>query len=431
VNVDVLYTDAPAGQDAGRSPLDVAFVGSVVPPGMTEASPAFSPAGNKFQLNLLRHLSCEGGARVEAFSMRPMATYPREPVLAFGGLRTELAEVPTTLVPYVNVRGIKEGSVAAGVYAHLRRWAAARSSGPRALLVYNVLSSLSLPVLAAARACRVPAVAVIADLPFDVYSFRGARGLLERAELRAQLRALRRFDGLVVLTEHTAHDHAHGVPWMRMEGALPADEIPAAFGRPAAPPPRAAERVVMYSGMLNEMNGIPLLLQAFARLREPDWRLWVYGGGALDEAVTAAARRDPRITLHSWGVVPEAEVLRRQKQAHVLVNPRPPAHRANRYSFPSKLLEYLASGTPVASTAPDGVPAEYHPHLVLAADESPEGLAAAIRRAAGLSDAERDARAARARAWLLREKTWERQAERIAGFLRFLTGPRRTGGPPA
>ncbi|HLM67817.1 MAG TPA: hypothetical protein VK358_09830, partial [Longimicrobium sp.] len=298
MNADVLYTDAPARQDAGRSSLDVAFVGSVAPAGMTEASPAFSPAGNKFQLNLLRHLSRGGGTRVEAFSMRPLAAYPGERVLAFGGHRTELAQVPTTLVPFVNVRGIKEGSVAAGMYAHLRRWAAAHPSGPRALLVYNVLSSLSLPVLSAARAWKVPAVAVVADLPFDVYSFRGARGLLERAELRAQLHALRRFDGLVVLTPHTAHDHAPEVPWMMMEGALPADEIPPAIGPSDAPPRCAAERVVMYSGMLNEMNGIPLLLQAFERLREPDWRLWVYGGGPLDEAVRAAARRDPRIVLH-------------------------------------------------------------------------------------------------------------------------------------
>lgn len=423
MSVDVLYTDAPPHPEAARSPLEVAFVGSVVPPGMGEGSRAFSPAGNKFQLNLLGNLRSRAGARVQAFSMRPLAAYPGDDVLAFGGARTELAEVPATLMPFVNVRGIKESGLAAAFYAHLRRWAAAGGTAPRALLVYNVFSPLSAPVLAVARAWKIPAVAVVADLPFDVYRFRGARGLLERAELRAQLAALRRFDGLVVLTPHTAHDHAPGVPWMLMEGALPAAEAAAASGRPA--PARApGERVVMYSGMLNEMNGIPLLLDTFERLREPHWRLWVYGGGPLEAAVQAAARRDPRITLHAWGLVPQAEVLRRQRQAHVLVSPRPSSHRANRYSFPSKLLEYLASGTPVVSTAPDGIPAEYHPHLHLPADESPDGMAAAIRRAAGLPEAEREARAARARAWLLREKTWERQAERIGGFMRTLTRPR-------
>jgi Glycosyl transferases group 1 len=425
VSVDVLYTDAPAQVDAPpRPPLQVAFVGSVVPPGMAEASRAFSPAGNKFQLNLLRHLSGRAGARVEAFSMRPLAAWPRDGVLAFGGQRTELAQVPATLVPFVNVRGLKESGLAAGIYARLRRWAATRGPGPRALLVYNVFSPLAMPVLAAARACGVPAVAVVADLPFDLYRFRGPRGLLERAEVRAQLRALRRFDGLVVLTPHTARDHAPGVPWMLMEGALPEAEAAAAPGRPAPDAGSAAgERVVMYSGMLNEMNGTPLLLQAFERLREPHWRLWVYGGGPLAETVQAAARRDPRITLRAWGGVPEAEVLRRQRQAHVLVNPRPSSHRANRYSFPSKLLEYLASGTPVVSTAPDGIPAEYHPHLLLPVDETPEGMAAAIRRAAALPEAERAVRAGRARAWLLREKTWEHQAERIGEFMRAVAHP--------
>jgi glycosyltransferase involved in cell wall biosynthesis len=430
VSVDLLYTDAPAQLAVAHTPLEVAFVGSVVPPGMAEGSRAFSPAGNKFQLNLIRNLQSRAGAHVQAFSMRPLAAYPGDDVLAFGGRRTELAEVPTTLLPFVNVRGIKESGLAAAFYAHLRRWAASVEAGPRALLVYNVFSALSAPVLAAARAWNIPAVAVVADLPFDVYRFRGARGLLERAELRAQLAALRRFDGLVVLTPHTAHDHAPGVPWMLMEGALPAAEAGALSGRaaPLTPGRAPGERVVMYSGMLNEMNGIPLLLDAFDRLREPHWRLWVYGGGPLDGAVQAAARHDPRITFHPWGVVPEAEVLRRQRQAHVLVNPRPSSHRANRYSFPSKLLEYLASGTPVVSTAPPGVPAEYHPHLLLPAEESAEGMAAAIRRAAGLSDAERDARAARARAWLLREKTWERQAERIGDFMRSLARPLRAGG---
>jgi glycosyltransferase involved in cell wall biosynthesis len=425
VSVDVLYTDAPPHPDTARAPLEVAFVGSVVPPGMGEGSRAFSPAGNKFQLHLLGNLRSRAGADVQAFSMRPLAAYPGDDVLAFAGGRTELAEVPATLMPFVNVRGIKESGLAAAFYTHLRRWAAAGGGAPRALLVYNVFSALSAPVLAVARTWKIPAVAVVADLPFDVYRFRGARGLLERAELRAQLAALRRFDGLVVLTPHTAHDHAPGVPWMLMEGALPAAEA-AAPGRPASLAPGRApgERVVMYSGMLNEMNGIPLLLDAFERLREPHWRLWVYGGGPLEAAVQAAARRDPRITLHAWGLVPQDEVLRRQRQAHVLVNPRPSSHRANRYSFPSKLLEYLASGTPVVSTAPDGIPAEYHSHLLLPADESPEGMAAAIRRAAWLPEAEREARAARARAWLLREKTWERQAERIGSFMRTLTRPR-------
>jgi glycosyltransferase involved in cell wall biosynthesis len=419
VSVDQLLAAPRVREVEARAPLELAFVGSVVPPGMAEGSHAFSPAGNKFQTNLLRNLAGCGGARVEAFSMRPLSTWPSDRVVSFRGERTEVGGVPTTLLPFVNLRGVKEGSLATGFYAQLRRWAARSAGAPRVLLVYNVFPALSLPVLAAARASGVPAVAVVADLPFDMYPRRGLRRLLERLELRAQPAAMRRFDGLVVLTPHTAHEYAPRVPWMLMEGALPAAEAAAGRGDACgAGAPAPGERVVMYSGMLNEMNGIPLLLESFARLTGPEWRLWVYGGGPLVGEVRAAARRDPRITLHPWDVVPEAEVLRRHRQAHVLVNPRPSSHRANRYSFPSKLLEYLASGTPVVSTVPPGIPAEYRPYLLVPADESPDGIARALCRAAHLSEPERGARAARVRGWLLREKTWERQGERIADFLR-------------
>ncbi|HEX2206653.1 MAG TPA: glycosyltransferase, partial [Longimicrobium sp.] len=390
---------APAAAATPR--LEVAFVGSVVPTELGWTTHAFSPAGNRFQLGLLEFLSRGAGMDVRAFTAAPQAAWPGDPSVVFRGRRAALdgSGVDAKLVPYLNVRGPKEASLAASLFTHLAGWARGSSAErPRALLVYNVFSPLALPVLAAARAWRVPAVAIVADLPFG-YRLRGVRGMLERLDVRAQLSALKHFDGLVVLTPHVAAEYAPEVPWMRMEGAI----HPSDAGEPLEPPRGGTgERAVMYSGMLNEMNGIGLLLDAFARLPEPDWRLWVYGGGPLAREVKAAAAHDPRIVFRPWEQVPAEEMRLRQREAAVLVNPRPSAHRANRYSFPSKLLEYLVSGTPVVSTAPPGIPDEYHPHLELATEETPEGLADALRRAAAWPDAARAQRGARAREFVLR-----------------------------
>lgn len=422
----------PAAQPAAQAPLSapqhaaapegarvqLAFVGSVVPTELGWTTHAFSPAGNRFQLGLLEFLSRGAGMDVHPFSTLPQAAWPGDPTLLVRGRRAALdgTGLRARLIPYLNVRGPKEASVAASLFRHLARWARASSPAEaRALLVYNVFSPLALPVLAAARAWRIPAVAIVADLPFG-YRLRGVRGVLERLDVRAQLASLRRFDGLVVLTPHVAAEYAPGVPWMRMEGAI----HPADAGEPLQPRAAPGERAVMYSGMLNEMNGIPLLLDAFARLREPEWRLWIYGGGPLAREVRAASARDPRIVFRPWEQVPAEEMRRRQREAAVLVNPRPSAHRANRYSFPSKLLEYLVSGTPVVSTTPPGIPDEYHPHLELAEEETAEGMAAALRRAAAWPEAVRATRGARAREFVLRDKTWDRQAARIGEFVRGL-----------
>ncbi|HEX6369443.1 MAG TPA: glycosyltransferase [Longimicrobium sp.] len=419
----------PAPAAPGRPRVEVAFVGSAVPTQLGWTTHAFSPAGNRFQLGLLEFLSRDAGMDVQPFTTLPQAAWPGDPAVLVRGRRAPLDDtgVQATLVPYLNVRGPKEASVAASLFAHLARWARASSAtAPRALLVYNVFSPLALPVLAAARVWRVPAVAIVADLPFG-YRLRGVKGMLERLDVRAQLSALRHFDGLVVLTPHVAAEYAPGVPWMRMEGGI----HPADAGEPLRPRGAPAERAVMYSGMLNEMNGIGLLLDAFARLQGAEWRLWIYGGGPLAPRVRAAAARDPRIVFRPWDRVPAEEMRLRQREAAVLVNPRPSGHRANRYSFPSKLLEYLVSGTPVVSTAPPGIPDEYHPHLELARDETPEGLAAAIRRAAAWPDAEREARGARAREFVLGGKTWDRQAARIGDFLASVARPRPPrGGRP-
>ncbi|WP_420126726.1 glycosyltransferase [Longimicrobium sp.] len=416
----------PAGAAADPARVEVAFVGSVVPTELAWTTRAFSPAGNRFQLGLLEFLSRGAGMDVHPFITLPQAAWPRDPSVLVRGGRVPLEGVAAQarLVPYLNLRGPKEATVAASLFAHLGRWARGWSAtAPRALLVYNVFSPLALPVLAVARAWGVPAVAIVADLPFG-YRLRGVRGMLERLDVRAQLAVLRRFDGLVVLTPHVAREYAPGVPWIRMEGGI----HPADAGEPLASGAGThGERAVMYSGMLNEMNGIPLLLDAFARLRGPEWRLWIYGGGPLERTVRAAAARDERILFRPWEQVPAEEMRLRQRDAAVLVNPRPSSHRANRYSFPSKLLDYLVSGTPVASTAPPGIPAEYHPHLELALDETPDGLADAIRRAAGHTDAERMARGVRAREFVLGDKTWDRQAVRIGEFVRSVARPRRAG----
>lgn len=415
---------APAVPGGAR--VELAFVGSVVPTELGWTTHAFSPAGNRFQMGLLEFLARDAGMDVHPFTTFPQAAWPGDRTVLVRGRRAALdgTGLRAKLVPYLNVRGPKEVTVAASLFRHLGRWARASSAtAPRALLVYNVFSPVALPVLAAARAWRVPAVAIVADLPFG-YRLRGVRGVLERLDVRAQLASLRRFDGLVVLTPHVAAEYAPGVPWMRMEGGI----HPADAGEPLQPRGASAERAVMYSGMLNEMNGIGLLLDAFARLRGAEWRLWIYGGGPLAREVKAAAARDPRIVFHPWEQVPAEEMRGRLREAAVLVNPRPSAHRANRYSFPSKLLEYLVSGTPVASTSPPGIPDEYHPHLELAGAETPEGLAAAIRRAAALPDAERAARGARAREFVLRGKTWDRQAARIGEFVSSIARPARAGG---
>lgn len=116
---------------------------------------------------------------------------------------------------------------------------------------------------------------------------------------------------------------------------------------------------IFYSGAIDERNGILLLLEAFSYIPDSNYRLIICGEGYSKNDVLIAARRDKRIIYK--GQLPHNEVLSLQKNcATLLVNPRQPIGEFTKYSFPSKTMEYFASGTPVLMYKLPGVPNDYY-----------------------------------------------------------------------
>ena len=58
-------------------------------------------------------------------------------------------------------------------------------------------------------------------------------------------------------------------------------------------------------------------------------------------------------------------VLRYEETAELLINPRPDIGEYTKYSFPSKLIEYMTSGTPALVNKLQGVPEIYYDRLYL------------------------------------------------------------------
>jgi glycosyltransferase involved in cell wall biosynthesis len=104
----------------------------------------------------------------------------------------------------------------------------------------------------------------------------------------------------------------------------------------------------------------------------------------------------------------------------VLLNIRLTRRIETTYYFPSKLMEYLASGAPVITTCPGHVRDEFSELAFLVEDESAEGLADVIRAVAAMPGTERDSRARKARAFMAEHRTWTAQAKRIVEFLKDL-----------
>ena len=175
---------------------------------------------------------------------------------------------------------------------------------------------------------------------------------------------------------------------------------------------QGAERIVLYAGGLHERYGLKRLTEAFMMLKDNCLRLVIFGSGPfVDDLQNKYCNEDPRIRY--MGVASNTEVIEWELKATVLVNPRPTEEEFTKYSFPSKNIEYMASGTPLLTTMLPGMPKEYYPFVFLIKDETVGGYAEALREVLVHSDEELYALGAKAKSFVLNNKNNVEQAKRV------------------
>ena len=162
------------------------------------------------------------------------------------------------------------------------------------------------------------------------------------------------------------------------------------------------EHIILYSGALDERNGVINLLKAFSLIEEINYRLVLCGDGSARNIIEKAAAVDSRIIYK--GQLPHNEILLLQKQSSLLVNPRLPIEEFTKYSFPSKTMEYMASGTPVLMYKLLGVPDEYFNHCFVLYDFSIDSLAKKIKEICNIPSNELLIKAVNAKRFILNEK---------------------------
>ena len=171
----------------------------------------------------------------------------------------------------------------------------------------------------------------------------------------------------------------------------------------------------MYSGALYYQFGIKNLLDAFTQIKDENYQLILCGSGDAEDEIKQLASKDNRIQFK--GYLPYDEVLNLQSMATVLVNPRTPEGEYTKYSFPSKTMEYMASGVPVVMYRLPGIPTEYDNYLYYVNGNSVEELKNKLVEVCGMDAIKRKQKGERAQNFVLQEKNYLVQAKKIIDFI--------------
>jgi glycosyltransferase involved in cell wall biosynthesis len=236
--------------------------------------------------------------------------------------------------------------------------------------------------------------------------------LLKWLDVKLVRWALRLTDAVIALTTDLARDFAPGKPALVIDGIgqfeSNAEQVRIDRTQPT----------VVYAGSLRTSYGVDRLVDAVSGLTDPPATLEVFGNGELAGWVSEVAAEQTQIK--GPRLLSREDLLRAYRSADLLVQPRPTNQSFVRYSFPSKIIEYMASGTPVLTTRLVSMTDEYTPYVYWIDDDSPAGIRKALRDVLQLPEDERLNKGRRAAEYIRATRSSEAQGKRISAFLRCI-----------
>ena len=272
----------------------------------------------------------------------------------FGGFKGEKsAEV--NYVKFLNVWGIRNISRALSLKNALKKYCKENREEEILVLVYSPHT----PFLEAAEfvksKCKKAKIClVVPDLPQYMNlatEKRAVYDFFKKFDIRKFYKLSENVDSFVLLTEQMKDVLKVGErPYTVVEGIC--DDLKSSKNT------ENEIKTVAYTGKLNEVFGVRNLVESFMRIKNDNLRLIIAGNGELSQWVREKTEQDSRIIFK--GQLPMSEAKKIIEDCDICVNPRPNNSEYTKYSFPSKLIDYLSRGKKTVAFKLDGMPEIYN-----------------------------------------------------------------------
>lgn len=313
-------------------------------------------------------------------------------------------------ISYLNIIYLKRRFIRNKVYSKIEKWCS-QTSGEKIIFFY---SYTFLPIITKLKKKYkdLKTCVLIADLPEFMSTDNGIITRIHHlmgGNKPITGECFQLVDGYVLLTSAMKDRMPmHNKPWIVIEGIYNPEKDKVSVDK-------EVNKTLLYTGDLGRRYGIVDLLEAFHGIPDENYRLWICGSGDGLEDIKRYMREDNRIIY--WGCLPRKEIIAMQKKATLLVNPRKSNEEYTKYSFPSKTMEYMASGTPTLMSRLQCIPKDYDEHLFFFENETVEGLRSRIVEICNKSKDELKLIGDNASRFILNNKMPKPQVSKIAHFL--------------
>ena len=366
-----------------------------------------------FESALLKGMH-DNGAEIDILTY-PMIPNFRQSGLLYWGRKTEALDCGYTCswLRTLNVVLLKQLSRRLDGRRAMIEWLKKNRGEDCRILTYGISPFLAGDIVSLCKKYGVKCCAIVPDLPRDMFinsSAHSVKSWLRQQYLKPTLKVQGEFDSYVYLTKAMADVINPDKPYIVVEGILNDDGAVTCDETERSKP-----RAIMYAGVLAEKNGILNLIEAFEKAAVENSELWIFGDGNVADRVREYQENNPAVKM--FGRVSREEVIEYEKRASLLVNPRGDDDEYTKYSFPSKTIEYMNSGTPLLTTKLPGIPEEYFQYVFSVENNSVSALAEAIKEILSQPEADLLEKGSEARKFVNDQKNALKQSRRILDFL--------------
>lgn len=350
-------------------------------------------------------LMCEGFVKnnvsVKTISSIPMSRKISEKILWLDKCEEENG-VKYTYIPFINIKVLRQICTFLGTIVKVTK--EVLNNKKEKIFICDILNTtISTTTLILSKIFKFQCWAIVTDLPRDMQKNKKINEKMQT-----------KYDGYILITEEMNKIvNPKNKPHIVIEGLVDIGE--SAENNEVQ---KLSPRVIMYAGGLYERYGVKTLIEAFGNIQNNNVKLDLYGDGDLVPYIQSIENK--KIDFH--GVVTNDKIVEAEKKATLLVNPRFTSEEYTKYSFPSKNMEYMVSGTPVLTTKLPGMPEEYYNYVYLIEDETQRGMQKCLETLLGLNEDELDKKGKKAREFVLSQKNNVNQTNKIISFLEVNKG---------
>lgn len=401
--------------------MDICFFGGLYPDKyyseiFLKSKKGLQNAANNLQWSIINGLEANTSEPVKIINLMFIGSYPRkykDMMIKEFNFQHSINSSNKNL-GFINLSLIKEFSRLISIKKYIKN--NKKSLSNKVILLYSI-QSVWLTAAKMIKKLRLDShiCMIVPDLPNFMsmeYDNRVLYRLYKKYLVRKTNKFTKYLDSFVYLTEEMKFYFDLKKPYTVVEGMKSIDLL---NEKQMTRYIDKEKKTIVYSGSLTKKYGVLDLLEAFMTIQDNNYSLVICGEGETKDLISEYTKKDNR--MEYLGLLKKEEVIFLQQHATVLVNPRKNDGEYTKYSFPSKIIEYLSSGTPVIAYKLDGIPNEYDEYIYYINTASTNNMAAKIIEICEKPISERFEFGLKARNFILEKKNPKVQTKKIIDMI--------------